>query len=192
MALVEVDISSYEAFRSATIGNGYDIDGYYGYQCWDYCALMWGNIGRYGHEGTQYAYPYLQTGVGGYAYECWTNSRYQNAGTQFELIELLSLVKKGDVVVLDRGRYVGDDAGHIAFADEDYSGGNSMYLVGQNQENPSATVGHVVTRDLMNVTKFLGAFRYRAWNAPTPPPFIPEKSKFPFYLYANKWRTNGR
>lgn len=32
MALVQVDISSYEAFRSATIGNGYDIDGAYGFQ----------------------------------------------------------------------------------------------------------------------------------------------------------------
>lgn len=32
MALVQVDISSYDSFRSDTIGNGYDIDGFYGYQ----------------------------------------------------------------------------------------------------------------------------------------------------------------
>ena len=193
MALVEVDITSYDSFRANTIGNGYDIDGYYGYQCWDYCALMWGNIGRYGHDGTPYNYPYLQTGSGGYAYECWTNSRYQNAGTQFELIELLSLVKKGDVVVLDRGRYAGDVAGHIAFADEDYTGGNTLRLVGQNQENPSASVGHVVTADVMDVTKFLGAFRYKLWEQEPPTPVhIPKKSKFPFYLYANRWRLNGR
>ena len=189
MALVEVDISSYDAFRSDTIGNGYDIDGYYGYQCWDYCALMWGNIGRYGHAGTQYAYPYLQTGTGGYAYECWTQSRYQNAGTQFDLIELLSLVKKGDIVVLDKGRYTGDIAGHIAFADEDYSGGNTLRLVGQNQENASAEYGHVVTADVMDVTKFLGAFRYKNWLPPTPPHYATRKNKFPFVLYANKLRN---
>lgn len=32
MALVQVDISTYDAFRGATMGNGYDIDGAYGFQ----------------------------------------------------------------------------------------------------------------------------------------------------------------
>lgn len=150
---------------------------------------MWGNIGRYGHSGTQYQYPYLQTGTLGYAYECWTQSRYQNAGTQFDLIELLALVKKGDIVVLDRGRFAGDDAGHIAFADEDYTGGSTLRLVGQNQENPSATLGHVVTADVMNVTKFLGAFRYKAWQQPTPTPSSESQGKFPWVLYARKLRN---
>jgi hypothetical protein len=187
MALVQVDISSYDAFRAATMGNGYDIDGWYGYQCWDYCALLWGNIGRYGHSGTQYPYPYLQTGTGGYAYECWTQSRYQNAGTQFELIELLALVKKGDIVVLDRGRYAGDVAGHIAFADEDYTGGSTLRLVGQNQENPSASYGHVVTVDVMNVTKFLGAFRYKEWdNTPPTPTETKKRKRYPWAIYGRE------
>lgn len=194
MALVEVPIDTYDNFRNATMGNGYDIDGYYGYQCWDYGALLWGNIGRYGHEGTQYAYPYLQTGPEGYAYEIWTQSRIVNAGNQFDLINNLSDVKRGDLVILDKGRFVGDVSGHDAYADEDYNGSTTMWLVGQNQESPSATVGHVVTRDQMDVSKFLGAFRYKKWITPPPPPpvHIQTKSKFPFVLYANKWRLNGR
>lgn len=191
MALVQVDISSYENFKSATLGNGYDIDGYYGYQCWDYGALLWGNIGRYGHAGTQYAYPYLQTGAQGYAYEIWTESKIVNAGNQFDLIYNLSEVKKGDLVILDKGRFTGDVSGHDAFADEDYNGTTTMWLVGQNQENPSATLGHVVTRDRMSVAKFLGAFRFKQWEN-QPVPYYPKRKGFPFYLYAEKWRNNGR
>lgn len=32
---VKVDVSSYEAFREATLGNWYDVDGVYGAQCVD-------------------------------------------------------------------------------------------------------------------------------------------------------------
>lgn len=191
MALVEVSISSFDSFKDATIGNGYDIDGNFGFQCWDYGALLWGNIGRYGHEGQPYAYPYLQTGALGYAYEIWTDSRIQNAGFQFTLIERLQDVKRGDMVILDKGRFAGDVSGHNAFADEDYNGTTTMLLLGQNQENPNPTTGHVVTSDQMNVTKFLGAFRFKAWNR-QPPHYATRHGKFPFYLYANKWRINGR
>ena len=186
MALVEVDISSFENFKSATLGNGYDIDDSYGYQCWDYGALLWGNIGRYGHSGVPYAYPYLSTGGTGYAYGIWL-ARTENATDQFDLIFNLSDVKAGDLVILDKGRFTGDVSGHDAYADESYDGSGYMWLVGQNQENPSATVGHVVTRDRMSVAKFLGAFRFKQWEHPTPPrPYT--KSKFPWVIYARKIR----
>ena len=32
MALTPLDISSFNSFRSQTIGNGYNVDGFYGYQ----------------------------------------------------------------------------------------------------------------------------------------------------------------
>lgn len=190
MALVQVDISSYENFKSATMGNGYDIDGSYGFQCWDYGALLWGNIGRYGHSGVPYAYPYLSTGGTGYAYGIWL-ARTENATDQFDLIFNLSDVKAGDLVILDKGRFTGDVSGHDGFADESYDGSGYMWLVGQNQENPSATVGHVVTRDRMSVAKFLGAFRFKQWITPPPPPppVQRKKSKFPWVLYANKLRN---
>lgn len=182
---VDVPHSTYDEWKSHTIGNEYDLDGHYGCQCWDFASLFWRNVG--------FPAGYPQTG-NGYAYGCWTVRKNVNAGDKFDLIELLSLVKKGDVVVLDRGRFAGDEAGHIAFADEDYHGGNTLRLLGQNQENSSAITGYKVTLDNMSVIKFLGAFRYKEWETPPPPPppKPKKKNKFPFYLYAQKWRLNGR
>ena len=174
---VDVPHSTYDEWRSNTIGNEYDLDGQYGCQCWDYASLFWRNVG--------FSAGYPQTG-NGYAYGCWTERRYVNAGNEFDLIELLSLVKKGDIVVLDKGRFTGDVSGHIAFADEDYQGGNTLRLVGQNQENPSASVGYKVTADNMSVTKFLGAFRYKGWEQPTPPTPTTKKHKFPWFIYSRK------
>ena len=189
MALVQVDISSYDAFRAATMGNGYDIDGSYGYQCWDYGALLWGNIGRYGHPGVPYSYPYLSTGGTGYAYGIWS-ARTQNAAGEFDLVFNLADVKRGDLVILDRGRFQGDVSGHDAYADEDYDGSGYMWLVGQNQTNPSATVGHVVTRNRMSVAKFLGAFRYKRWEStpPTPPTVVKKKKGYPWAIYGQELR----
>lgn len=180
---VNVPHSTYDEWRSNTIGNEYDLDGFYGCQCWDYASLFWRNVG--------FSAGYPLTGPNHSAYECWTNSRNQNAGNKFELIELLSLVKKGDVVVLDRGRFSGDTTGHIAFADEDYSGGSTLRLMGQNQEHASATLGYKVTIDSMSVTKFLGAFRYKDWDNPPPPPppvQVKKRTHYPWAIYGNQLR----
>ena len=171
--------SSYDEWRAATMGRSFDVDHFAGCQCWDYAAELWYNVGF----GTGWPH----TGPNLAAYECWTVSRYQNAGTQFDLVELLALVKKGDVVVLNQGRFVGDTVGHIAFADEDYDGSGQMWLVGQNQVNPNPTVGSPVARSRMSVTAFLGAFRLKEWEQPTPPtPTQRKKHKFPWYLYTNR------
>lgn len=182
---VNVPHSSYDEWRANTIGNKYDLDGHYGCQCWDYASLFWRNIG--------FPAGYPQTG-NGYAYGCWTLRKTVNAGNDFDLINNLSQVRRGDVVVLDHGRFAGDDAGHIAFADEDYNGTNTMRLLGQNQAHPSATVGDKVTAYTMSVSKFLGAFRYKDWEHPTPPPTPTEKKKhrFPWVLYARKFRNGMR
>lgn len=185
MALETVDITSYDAFRADVMGRGFNVDGQYGYQCWDLGATLWGNTGNY-------AYPYLSTGGTGYAYGCWTVewARNQNAGNDFDLVWNLSDVKRGDMLILDRGRFSGDVSGHNAFADEDYNGTTTMYLVGQNQENPSATYGHVTTCNQMSVAKFLGAFRYKAWNStpPTPPTPTQKQNHFKWALYARTLR----
>ena len=174
---VTVAHSTYDEWRANTIGQEYNVDNQHGCQCWDYASLFWWNVG--------FSAGYPQTG-NGYAYGCWTLRRYQNLGDQFELVELLATVKKGDIVVLDQGRYTGDVAGHIAFADEDYHGGNTLRLVGQNQEHPSATLGYKVTADDMSMTKFLGAFRYKGWIGPSPQPTTTKKKKFPWYLYSRR------
>lgn len=187
MSLVTVDISSYDAFRNATLGNGYDVDNSHGYQCWDLGAELWGNTGNY-------VYPYLSTGGTGYAYGIWS-ARIQNAGNDFTLITSVTDVKRGDMLVLDRGRFAGDDSGHNGFADEDYNGTNTISMLGQNQVNPNPTTGHVTTIDPMDITKFLGAFRYNAWFTPPTPIVVRNthsKSKFPWVIYSRKLRERHK
>lgn len=179
---ISIPHSTYDEWRNATMGQSYDVDQSFGCQCWDYVAELWYNLGF----GTGYPH----TGPNMSAYECWTVSRYQNIGNKFELVELLATVKKGDVVVLNYGRFPGDTTGHIAFADEDYDGSGQMWLVGQNQVNPSATLGSPVARTRMSVTAFLGAFRNKEWQT-TPTPST-EKSKFPWVLYARKLNKSRR
>lgn len=181
---VNVPHDTYDVWKANTLGNEYDIDGYYGCQCWDYASLFWRNVG--------FSVGYPLTGQNHSAYECWTNSRYQNAGDKFDLIELLPLVKKGDVVVLDQGRFAGDTTGHIAFADEDYNGTSTLRLMGQNQEHASATVGYKVTIDNVSVLKFLGAFRYKGWSTtpPTPPtPSGKSEKRFPWFIISQRRRN---
>ncbi len=181
----DVNITSYDSFKTTTIGQGYNVDGNlgihndqdeHGFQCWDYGALLWGLTG-------DFSYPYLSTNGTGYAYGIW-EARNQNAGDTFDLITDINQVKRGDMVVLDKGRYTGDISGHNAFADEDYNGSGELLLLGQNQENPSVTYGHVVTLDRLDVSTFLGAFRYKQWIQPTP--VTRKKKKFPWYIYNNR------
>lgn len=176
MALVPVNTTSYNDFRYDTLGNGFDVDGYYGYQCWDLAAELWQNIG--------FGAGYPQTGPNLYAMECWTVSRSQNAGDKFDLIYNLSDVKRGDCIVL--GASALSITGHIAFADEDYNGSNIMNLLGQNQVDPDFTIGHITTVTPVNVSAFLGAFRYKEWGgSPTPTPRSKRKH-FPWFIYNNK------
>lgn len=179
--LVTVDISSYAAFRTAVLGNGYDVDGVYGDQCVDMAKLLAGNAGR--------TSPYWKSGPDGYAYEGWTNleSREYNASNYFTLIYNKEDVRAGDLVVLSNTS--SNPYGHIAFADSDWdSSTSSAVLLGQNQENPSAEYGHFTTLTSVNVTTFLGAFRFNAWSTTPPTPVTYTKKSFPWVLFARKIR----
>lgn len=178
---VDVPHENYNQWMLNTLGEGYDLDGYYGCQCWDYASLFWRNVG--------FPAGYPLTGPNISAYECWTVSRNQNAGTQFDLIYDKTLIKTGDIVVL--AGTTENPAGHIAFANEDYRG-NMMVLLGQNQESTDPSVGSAVSINNINISNFLGAFRYKAWHQPVPPtPTQNRKSKFKWVLYANKLRKRN-
>lgn len=189
MALSPINISSYDGFRTdalvrAGLGLGYDVDGYFGYQCWDLAAELWMNIPEFQNSGL-----WPHTGPELAAMECWTVSRDANAGSSFYLVYNYADVKRGDVIVL--GPSAISNVGHIAFADQDYNGNNRMNLLGQNQVNPNATTGHIPTVTELTVgSVFLGAFRYKAWNQPTPPTSAKKKHKFPWFIYTNKKRNN--
>lgn len=180
MALVTVDISSYEAFKADVLGRGFDVDDVYGYQCVDMAKLLAGNAGR--------PSPYWRSGLTGYAREGWTDedSRNYNAGDLFTLVYNKAYVKKGDLVVLNAT--TSNPYGHIAFADSDWdSSTTSAVLLGQNQVDPNPTTGHVNTLTNVNVTTFLGAFRFKDWM-PDPPTPTKKAKKFPWFIYARKLR----
>lgn len=190
MALLPINISSYDGFRADVLARaaqnlGYDVDGYYGYQCWDLAAELWMNIPEFS-GGTLWP----KTGPNLAAMECWTVSRVENAGNSFDLIYNLSDVKRGDVIVL--GPSPISSVGHIAFADEDYNNTSALNLLGQNQVNPSIEYGHIPTVTNVGVSAFLGAFRYKEWESgPTPTPSEKSKHKFPWFIYTNRLRNKN-
>lgn len=174
-----VNISNYDSFRAAVINKGFDIDGYYGWQCWDGAALLWQQIGKT-----------LSTGGTGAAKGCWTHARDINAGTDFTLVTNVRDVKRGDVVVYGGGQW-----GHIGFADADYNGGSWISTLGQNQGGSAGPNGGAAF-NIANVSanNFLGAFRFKRWistPAPTPKP-QPTKSvdEIAQEVIDGKWGNN--
>lgn len=167
---------TYDEFRSYALTHGVNVDFAWGNQCWDICALLWYQYGLR-----------LQTG-NGYAWGCWTLMRYQNARSPFILITNKYEIKRGDVVVFDKNASY--YSGHIAFADQDYSGGSRISCLGQNQGQGTG-YGTPSNIKSLNANEILGAFRNTNWivTPPTPPTPTPSRSgKFPWVLYARKLR----
>lgn len=180
---VDVPHSTYEEWKQNTINNGYDVDGYWGCQCWDFASLFWRNVG--------YAAGYPLTGPNHSAYECWTVSREANQGSEFDLIYNKEEIKIGDVIVFGGGAN-----GHIAFANEDYGGTDSMECLGQNQGGgtPGPGGGTSVSLNILNLSGFLGAFRYKGWESTPPQPPLPSlttNNHFPWVLIARKLRNRN-
>ena len=176
---ISVPHQTYQQWRDATYGNGYNVDYTYGNQCWDYCSLLY----------WQYGYTLITRAEGnGKAYMCWTNStsRALNSRPPFIQISNLNDVKRGDIVVLNTTTPTGN--GHIAFADEDYNGSGYIMLVGQNQGGFNGNVNQLK----FGTYRFLGAFRNTNWSSsPTPPPpptpKAKHKDKFPWAVALHHW-----
>ena len=148
-AIYSVSTSSYDAMRNEVIGRGFDIDGYYSFQCWDGAALLWQQLGRN-----------LSTGGTGAAKGCWTHARDINTGNDFELVANQNALRRGDVVVFGGGQY-----GHIGFVDS-VNGDGTINVLGKNQNgNGNGSPFNVIRMSLGN---FLGAFRFKRWNVEPP------------------------
>nr|DAR69950.1 MAG TPA: LYSK, ENDOLYSIN, PEPTIDOGLYCAN, PROTEASE [Caudoviricetes sp.] len=170
---IKIPTDSYDSFRSATLGNGYNVDGWYGNQCWDFISLLYWQYGRI-----------LQTKLGGgTAEECWTFSKNINGADPFEIINGKENIKRGDVVVWhsnSRNPY-----GHIALADEDYNGSNRIMCLGQNQRgNPYLPS----TLDYIGLSSFAGIFRNKNWgnNPPIKKEEVVYNHNYKFYLYKKR------
>lgn len=175
---VSVNHATYADWRQATLGNGYNVDGMYGNQCWDFCALLWWQYGL-----TLYTRP-----GGGTAEDCWTVSRALNSVTPFTSVYNKSEILQGDVIVFAGTTQY--PTGHIAFANEDYNGTNSIECLGQHQGGAGQNdPSNLATLNLVN---FLGAFRNMNWtnvppSPPTPPSGTGEKRKFPWAIAWAHW-----
>ena len=169
---VKVAHATYQQFRDATLGNGYNVDKAYGNQCWDFCALLWWQYGLT-----------LHTGPKGWASECWTVSRSLNAVPPFTQVTSVSDIKRGDCVVFKgTSNY---PTGHIAFADEDYKDGMTrMNFLGQNQGQGSLNPSNIANISLAN---FIGAFRNSNWATSKPSTKDQKKHKFPWAVAWQHW-----
>lgn len=169
--------ATYDQWRSATLGSGFNVDGLYGNQCWDYLANLWYQYGL-----TLYTRP-----GGGGAADCWTVSRNLNAVGPFKAITGRTNIKRGDVIVTNR--YSGSSTGHICIADEDYNGTGQIWTIGQVPSLHGQ--GGVVSRDRWSLTHFLGVFRNTNWEAvpPTPGPsgIVKRRKNFPWVVAWNNW-----
>ena len=189
MALVPVDISSYQAFRTEVLARaasnlGYDVDGTGGYAGWDLAAELWMHI----PEFSSGLWP--KKGTYNTEYGIWLTEKETNAGSSFTLITSKTNIKRGDIIVLGpSGQWMGN--GHIAFADEDYNGTDFLYLLGQNQVDTNPNTGHIPTLDNLSIEWFYGAFRYNGWGGgPTPPVTSSRKSRLPLILTTRRLLDN--
>ena len=177
---VSIPHATYEQFKAATLSNSYDYDGYYHNQCWDFVQELYYQYGLV---------LYTKPGGGGAA-DCWLVSRYQNALSPFILVNGKENIKKGDVLVFKaHGAYY---TGHIALANENYKGGSTIQIVGQNQGQGSGPgAGSNIIN--YNISYFIGGFRNVKWQTtppPTPPTPTPTKKKggFPWAVFTRKIR----
>lgn len=171
---------TYDDFKNATIGQGWNMDSAFGAQCWDGVDLIYYQYGQT-----------LSTGNVGSAYACWTVewARSLNGSGEFEIVSDINEIKRGDIVVLNSSYDVPD--GHIAFADQDYTGG-ALNLYGQNQyPYISADGGQFVVTTFSNFSSlFLGGFRNKNWQQPPTPVHVwgeKHKRDFPFIIAKTYW-----
>ena len=165
---------SYDEWRSATLGNGYDYDRYYADQCWDYVQECY----------AQYGLTLYTRAGGGVAADCWRISRQANSRTPFISIEGVTNIKRGDIIVWNSSS--SSTTGHIAFADEDYRG-SRIWTLGQSPSTYGMWGG--VHRQELGLGTFLGIFRNTLWQgSPTPPEPEYNKGKYNFVLFNRRKR----
>lgn len=183
-----VTVASYADFKNAVNGQGWDLDQSFGDQCYDIAFLLWYSLG--------FPAGYPVNGGTGNAYDIWTqrsNNIEYGGTTYFQIIDNLDDVKQGDVLVYDQ--FSLNPFGHVGLADEDYSTWSSAHpgdyefpiLSQNNGGTPYAGGGSYANIHGYDTRLFLGAFRVLSW-APTPPPPPRKKKKFPWVLYARRFR----
>ena len=153
---VKININSFKDWRKAVIGNAYDMDGKYGYQCYDLANEFWKNAtGRTCKSATK------DGGILGGASGIWGARKENNKGNEFTLITDYKKLKKGDIIITNNGKY-----GHVCWLDQDYNSDTYLKVLGQNQDNTGGKLPGAKVKDIEWAFReyFLGAFRYKKWH----------------------------
>ncbi|MGT2926849.1 peptidoglycan recognition protein family protein [Streptococcus cuniculipharyngis] len=111
---------TYQAFKSEVLDKGFDLDGSFGWQCWDGYAKWCQYVGV----------PYANCTVSGYVKDIWEQRQTNGTLTYFDEVPINSL-GAGDVVVFKVSQST--PYSHIAVFDSDAGNGWGLFL-GQNQE----------------------------------------------------------
>ena len=166
-----MDFTNYPHFAAQTLGHTYGQG-----QCWDYINLIWNHLGS-----KYWTYPPSDEGATNHGVKYgWLNleARAANLITHITAVYNLTDLQLGDIVITDNGIY-----GHAGFLNSPYTAGQtSMVIQSQNYQ------GMYVTVDNINISHFLGAFRYDGWSNTPPVPVITGESHFNWVLYARKLR----
>lgn len=164
--------TSFDDFVSSTNGQQIGNGTYYAY-----INLLWEHLGSVYYTANPSDPDPTTQGVK----EGWlnTDARAANTITHLSQVTSLSDVKRGDVIILSIGL-----TGRAGFANADYNGTTFLDVYAQNYSIPR------VELNSMDVSTFIGGWRYDAWNSPVPPtPVLSSQKRFPWVLYARKLRN---
>lgn len=126
-------------YRNEVLGQRFDIDGYYGAQCWDGYAHYMQNLG----------YGYAHCTSSGYVRDVWNN---RTSNGMHDSCEVVTIMQQGDVAVF--GVTAETPYSHIAIFMRDNGNGTGVFL-GQNQGGTNGAYNEVT----FSYSGILGAFR---------------------------------
>lgn len=107
----------YQGFKNKVLGNGYDVDGFYGFQCFD----------GYAQFCIENGVPYANCNVTGFVRDIWEQRGSNGMINNFDEVEIM---QPGDVAVFKVHPWT--PYSHIAIFDSDIDGSYGWFL-GQNQ-----------------------------------------------------------
>lgn len=143
-------MASYQEFKNQVLGKAFDIDGYYGAQCWDGMAYYQRWLG----------YPITNTDIHGYACDIWESRKTNGILNNFNEV---TVMQAGDIAIF---RKVANwtPYSHVAIFDHDAGGGYGWFL-GQNQGG----VGYFTLQKLPYFATFDTAFRPKCFASASKP-----------------------
>lgn len=149
---------TYNEFKNSVIGKAFDIDGYYGAQCWDGVMYYLERLG----------YKRIHCGTSGYVKDIWNNRKTNGI---LNYCDEVTVMKSGDIAVF---KEVANwtPYSHIAIFDHDAGGGYGWFL-GQNQGGKN---GAFTLCKLPYSATFDTAFRPKCF-ATSQPTQVPTQSK---------------